>query len=43
MKRRVGSMNLQLNWALMRCDMSHTNVIDASSFVREDLRDMAFL
>jgi hypothetical protein len=36
MNRRVGSMNLQFYRALMRSDMSHINVNDASSFVRED-------
>jgi hypothetical protein len=33
---RVGSMNLRLDQALMRCDMSHINVTDASSFMREE-------
>jgi hypothetical protein len=36
MNRRVGSMNLWLDRALMRHDMSHINVTGASSFVRED-------
>jgi hypothetical protein len=36
MNKRVGSTNLCLDQALMRHDMSHINVIDASSFVRED-------
>jgi hypothetical protein len=36
MNRRVESMNLWLDWALIRRDISHINVIDASSFVRED-------
>jgi hypothetical protein len=37
MNRRVGSMNLWLDRALMRHDMSHINVTDSSSFVRGDL------
>jgi hypothetical protein len=36
MNRRVGSMNLRLDQVLMRNDMSHINVTDASSFVRVD-------
>jgi hypothetical protein len=36
MNKRVGSMNLQLGRTLMQHDMSHINVIDASSFVREN-------
>jgi hypothetical protein len=36
MNRRVGSMNLWLDWALMRCDFSHINAIDPSYFVKED-------
>jgi predicted DNA-binding ribbon-helix-helix protein len=36
MNRRVGSMNLWLDRALMRYDMSHINIINASSFVRVD-------
>jgi hypothetical protein len=36
MNRRVGSMNLRLDRAMMRRDTSHVNVIDASSFMRND-------
>jgi hypothetical protein len=36
MSRRIGRMNLRLDQALMRHDMSHINVVDASSFMRED-------
>jgi hypothetical protein len=37
MNKRVGSMNLRLDQALMSSDMSHINVTDASSFMRENL------
>jgi hypothetical protein len=33
---RVRSMNLWLDWALMRRDMSHIGIIDATSIARED-------
>jgi hypothetical protein len=33
---RVRSMNLWLDRALLRCDMSHIDVIDTSSIARED-------
>jgi hypothetical protein len=36
MNGRVMSMNLQLDRALMRHDMSHIGVTDVSSMVRED-------
>jgi hypothetical protein len=36
MNRKVGSMNLRLDRALMRYDMFHINVTGASYFVRED-------
>jgi hypothetical protein len=36
MNGRVRSMNLQLDGALMRRDMSHIGVIDTASYVRED-------
>jgi hypothetical protein len=35
MNRRVGSVNLRTDRALMRCDMSHS-VIDTGTFVREE-------
>jgi hypothetical protein len=36
MNWRVRSMNLQLDWALMRHDTSHSGVTDTSSIARED-------
>ncbi|PNF27593.1 hypothetical protein B7P43_G02276 [Cryptotermes secundus] len=33
---RVRSMNLQCDWTLLRCDMSHIDVIDASSIMGKD-------
>jgi hypothetical protein len=36
MNGRVRCMNLQLDQALMRHDMSHIGVTDTSSIVRED-------
>jgi hypothetical protein len=33
---RVRSMNLWLDRALLRCDMSHIDVIDTPSIARED-------
>jgi hypothetical protein len=36
LNRRVGSMNLEVDQALMRGDMPFINVTDASSFVRKD-------
>jgi hypothetical protein len=34
MNGRVRSMNLRLDWALMRRDMSHIGIIDAASIAR---------
>jgi hypothetical protein len=36
MNRRVRSVSLQLDRALMRRDMSHINVIDMGTIVREE-------
>jgi hypothetical protein len=36
MNEEVRSMNLQLDRALLRCDMSHIDVTDTSSIARED-------
>jgi hypothetical protein len=36
MNGRVRSMNPQLDWALMRYDMSHIGVTDTSPLVRDD-------
>jgi hypothetical protein len=36
MNRRVESMNPRLDQVLMKRDMSHINVNDASSFIREN-------
>jgi hypothetical protein len=36
MNGRVRSVNLQLDRAPMGCDMSHINVIDTSTIVREE-------
>jgi hypothetical protein len=36
MNERVRSMNLHLDWALLRHVMSHIDVTDASSIAKED-------
>jgi hypothetical protein len=42
MNRRVRSVNHQLDRALMRCDMSHINVTDMGTIVREEYTSMAY-
>jgi hypothetical protein len=36
MNEKVRSMNLWLDWALMRCNMTYIGIIDAAFIVRKD-------